>query len=97
MGCATATHDIKGLFDTVGIPCNTSDWRLFIDRSSKILKAVLLHNTNQWPSIPLAHSVHMKKEHQNVKILLSALKYEQFNWEVIKGKGKVGGLRCISA
>lgn len=76
-------HDIRGLFDAMGIPCNTSDWRLFIDSSSKSLKAVLLHNTNQWPSIPLAHSVHMKEEYQNVKILLSALKYEQFSWEVI--------------
>ena len=42
-------HEIKGLFDTVGIPWNTSDWWLFIDSSSKSLKAVLLHNTNQWP------------------------------------------------
>ena len=76
-------HDIKELFDTVGIPCNTSDWWLFIDSSSKSLKAVLLHNPNQWPSIPLAHSVHLKEEYQNLKILLSALKYDQFNWEVI--------------
>ena len=36
-----------------------------------------------WPSITLAYSVHMKNEYQNVKILLSALKYDQFNWEVI--------------
>ena len=32
-------HDIKGVFNTVGIPWNTSDWRLFIDSSSKSLKA----------------------------------------------------------
>ena len=64
-------------------PCNPSEWRLFIDSSSRSLKAVLLHNTNKCPSIPLAHSVHMKEEYQNIKILLSALKYDQYSWEVI--------------
>ena len=75
-------HDIKGLFQAMGIPCNPSEWRLFIDSSSKILKAVLLHNTNKCPSILLAHSVHMKEEYQNIKLLLIALKYDQY-WEVI--------------
>ena len=73
-------HSVIGLFKAIGICCNTSDWRFFIDSSSRSLKAILLHNTNQWPSIPLAHSVHMKETYENVKILLSALKY---NWEVI--------------
>ena len=61
-------HDIQGLFDAMGIPCNVCDWRLFIDSSRRSLKAVLLHNTNQWPSIPLAHSVHMKENYENVKV-----------------------------
>ena len=77
-------HSITGLFEAIGIPCNPSDWRLFIDSSSRSLKAVLLHNTNQWPSIPLAHSVHMKETYENVKILLSALKYTQYNWEITR-------------
>ena len=76
-------HSVTGLFKAIGIPCNTSDWRFFIDSSSRNLKAILLHNTNQWPSIPLDHSVHMKETYENVKILLSALKYTQYNWEVI--------------
>ena len=76
-------HDIRGLFEAIGIPCNTSDWRLFIYSSSKSLKAVLLHNTNKCPSIPLAYSVQMKENYENVKMLLSALRYDQYNWEVI--------------
>ncbi|CAK8683707.1 unnamed protein product [Clavelina lepadiformis] len=67
----------------MGISCNPSEWRLFIDSSSRSLKAVLLHNTNKCPSIPLAHSVYMKEEYQNIKILMSALKYDHYNWEVI--------------
>ncbi len=76
-------HDVQGLFDAMGVPCSIDQWRLFIDSSSKSLKAVLLHNTNQFPSIPLAHSVHMKEEYQNLKALLTALKYDEFNWDVI--------------
>ncbi|CAK8673450.1 unnamed protein product [Clavelina lepadiformis] len=76
-------HDIEGLFQAMGISCNPSEWRLFIDSSSRSLKAVLLHNTNKCPSIPLAHSVYMKEEYQNIKILMSALKYDHYNWEVI--------------
>ena len=67
----------------MGIPCNPSEWRLFIDSSSRSFKAVLLHNASKCPSIALAHSVHMKEEYQNIKILLSALKYDQHSWEVI--------------
>ena len=65
-------HDVRGLFQAIGIPCNVNDWRLFIDSSSRNLKAVLLHNTNQCSSIPLAHSVVMKENYQNVKALLDA-------------------------
>ena len=43
-------HDIKELFEAIRIPCNTSDWRLFIDSSSKkVLK--LFYCTTQ-TSIP---------------------------------------------
>ena len=49
--------DIQGLFQEIGIAYSASDWRLFIDSSKRSLKAVLLHNGNVYPSIPVAHSV----------------------------------------
>ena len=52
--------DIQGLIEKLGTVYNPSDWRLFIDASKSSLKAVLLHNTNQFASIPLAHSTCMK-------------------------------------
>jgi hypothetical protein len=76
-------NDVTALFREIGIPCNPQEWRLFIDSTNKSLKAVLLHNGNQLPSIPVAHSVHLKEEYQNVKKLLTALKYEEYEWEVI--------------
>ena len=46
--------DVKGLFSALGIDHDSTKWRLFIDISTKSLKAVLLHNGNIYSSIPLA-------------------------------------------
>ena len=74
--------DIFGVFNEIGIDYNTADWRLFIDSSVKSLKAVLLHNGNEFLSIPVDHSVHMKEEYENVKTLLNMIKYISHNWEL---------------
>jgi len=74
--------DIFGLFNEIGIDYDPSDWRLFMDSSVKSLKAVLLHNGNEFPSIPVGHSVHMKEEYENVKTLLDMIKYTRHNWEL---------------
>jgi hypothetical protein len=42
-------------------------WRLFIDPSEVILKAVLLHNGNIHFSILLAHAVRMKETYASVQ------------------------------
>ena len=76
-------HDIVGLFEGIGIPCYTNDWRLFIDSSQRSLKAVLLHNGNIYPSLPVAHSVILKERYDNVKKLLDLIKYGNYGWEVI--------------
>ena len=47
-------HNVNRLFGSIGISCVLNDWRLFIDSSSKNLKAVLLHNRNRYPSGPLS-------------------------------------------
>jgi hypothetical protein len=36
-------------------------WRFFIGTSKVSLEAILLHNGNKHPSIPLAHAVPMKE------------------------------------
>jgi len=50
--------DIDGLMQTLNINHIPLDWRLFIDSSKLSLKAVLLHNSNTLPSIPVGHSVY---------------------------------------
>ena len=96
-------NNVSGLFYSIGIPCIPSEWRLFIDSSSKSLKAVLLHNGNKYPSLPLAHSVHLKETYKNVKTVLNVLKYDRYNWEVIGDfkmiaffDGNAGGVHEIS-
>lgn len=42
---------------------------------SSSLKAVLLHNGNRLPSIPVGHAVHMKETYENMKALLHSIQY----------------------
>ena len=46
--------DVDGLLVALNLHHDTSQWRLFIDSSKRSLKAALLHNGNQLPSIPVA-------------------------------------------
>ena len=83
--------NIPGLFTSLGLPHNPSDWRLFIDSSKQSLKGVLLHNGNKYPSIPIAHSVHLKESYDNMELLLEAVKYSEYQWSLC-GDLKVIGL-----
>ena len=70
--------NIPGLFTSLGLPHNPSDWRLFIDSSKRSRKGVLLYNGNKYPSIPIAHSVHLKGSYDNMELLLEAIKYSEY-------------------
>ena len=48
--------NVQGLIKKLGTVYNFNSWHFFIDASKSSLNAVLLHNTNQFASIPLAHS-----------------------------------------
>lgn len=74
--------DVIGLFTAIGLKHDPADWRLFIDSSTRSLKAVLLHNGNKYPSLPLAHSVQKKENYDNVKQLLEKVNYADFKWDV---------------
>jgi len=61
---------------------NPLDWRLFVVSCKLSLKAVLLHNGKALPSIPVGHSVHNKESYQNMKILMKAINYDKFKWQI---------------
>ena len=58
----------------------SNDWRLFIDSSKRSLKCVLIHNANQYESIPIGHSVTLKENYENIKVVLEKLKYCVHQW-----------------
>ena len=74
--------NIPGLFTSLCLPHNPSNWRLFIDSSKWSLKGVLMHNGNKYPSIPIAHSVHLKESYDNMELLLEAIKYCEYQWSL---------------
>ncbi|KAL7291721.1 hypothetical protein TKK_0014509 [Trichogramma kaykai] len=69
----------------------TNEWRLFIDSSKRSLKAVLLHNTNKYASIPIAHSTTMHETYESMKILLDSIRYDEYKF-MICGDLKVLGM-----
>ena len=76
-----ACTDTDSLMQAVGIKHNPVDWRLFTDSSKLSLKAVLLHNGNNPPSIPVGHSVHNKELYENRNFLLEAINCDKFKWK----------------
>jgi predicted nucleic acid-binding Zn ribbon protein len=56
---------------------DASVWVLFINRSKRSLKAVLLHDGNNVASIPIAHSIHLNETYENLRIVL-----EKINWNL---------------
>lgn len=75
-------HDINGLFNEFGEPYDPTEWRLFIDSSKLSLKAVLLHQGNDKPSIPLVHAVNMKETYESMALLLKLINYNQHQWKI---------------
>ena len=72
-------------------PYDPNDWRLFIDASKTSLKAVLVHNGNEKPSIPIRYAVNTKETYATMAHLLEIIKYREHNWKVC-GDLKVVGL-----
>ena len=74
--------DIEGLMTELEYEQNSAHWRLFIDSSKTSLKAVLLHNGNIKPSIPVGYSILRKEIYDTMKILLDILEYPKYSWKI---------------
>ena len=74
--------NVAGLFQQLGYKHDHSEWRLFIDSSKLSLKAVLLHNGNEKPSVPLVHAVGLKETYKSMETILQLIKYSLRNWNI---------------
>lgn len=75
--------DVDALMTAMSFVHNVNEWRLFIDSSNTSLKAVLLHNGNEKPSIPIAHTVGMKETYHSMKTILEAINYKRYEWQIV--------------
>ena len=70
--------NIPGLFAKMGLSDYNSDkLRMFIDSSKQGLKCVLLHKGNNFACVPIGHSVVVKEQYLNVKLVLNKLWYSE--------------------
>ena len=46
------------------------------------IKAVLLHNGNTLPSVPIAYITTMKESYENLKAVLICIQYDDRNWNI---------------
>jgi len=74
-GALVYCNDVCGLMEELQLQYVPEQWRLFIDSSMLSIKAVLKHNGNKHPSIPLAHAVHMKQSYASIQGLLKKACY----------------------
>lgn len=76
-------NDVHGLFHLFQHEHKPEEWRLFLDGSSTSLKAVLLHNGNQRPSVPLAFSRHCPEKYETMQKILQHIGYDHFKWDTV--------------
>ena len=74
-------NNIAGLLSQLGITLYTpAAWRLFLDSSKRSLKCVLLHNGNVYGAVPVGHTVHLREECNDIKMVIDLLKYHEHKW-----------------
>ena len=83
--------DIYGPMHSLENQYEDDDRRLFIDSDKTSLKAVLLHNGNEKPSVPAAYSTKTKETYESIKHLLTYIRYYDHNWQIC-GDLKVVGI-----
>jgi len=77
-GTIVACKNMVGFFKALNMSHCSYEWRLFLDSPKVSLKAVLLHNGNVLPSIPVAHAFGIKESDDSMKQLLQYLKYDTY-------------------
>lgn len=52
------------------------------DFSKRSFKGFLLHNSNQYVSLPTAHSVHLKETFENLETSFGKIRDEEHGWQL---------------
>ena len=74
-------NNVEGVLKKLGVTqYDPNDWQLFIDSCKRSLKCVLLHNENNFGSIPLGHSTTLKEKYSDIKFVLEKIGNYKHNW-----------------
>jgi hypothetical protein len=57
-----------------------NEWRLFIEYPKRSFKPVRLHIGNNYASLPVGHSVHLKVSYENFELVLTKIGYTAHDW-----------------
>lgn len=77
--------DVQGLMNHLKPNvCKPNKWRIFMDSLKRSLKAVLLHNGNEYACVPITHSTKLKESYENMKYVLEKIKYTEHKWQVCR-------------
>ncbi|UYV69091.1 hypothetical protein LAZ67_6002396 [Cordylochernes scorpioides] len=88
-------NDVVSVMEAFGHDNDTEEWRLLVDSSKIILKAVLLHNGNKFISVPIAHASNMEETYENMKLLLKKIEYERYDWKICSDLKVIALLRGL--
>ena len=72
-------NNVCSVIQVLGHQCDPTEWRLFLDSSKVCLKAVILHNRNKFPSVPVTHATNIKESYENTKLGLENIQFEKYN------------------
>ena len=75
-------NDVFALFQSIGMIHDQTNWRLFVNSSKESIKAVLLHNGNRYPTVPVAYSTTLKETYYNLQLISDKLYYHSHLWYV---------------
>ena len=64
------------------LECHSTNPKIgnFIDSPMRSLKCVLLHNGNQFASLPISHLTILKEKYEAMKYVLEKIGYDQHKW-----------------
>ena len=86
-------NNVEGVLKKLGVTqYDPNDWRLFIDSCKQSLKCVLLHNGNDFGSIPFGHSTTIKEKYSDIKFVLEKIGHNKHNWIICVDLKMVGFL-----
>ena len=78
----TYCSDINSLLENLTNDASSKKWSLFIDFSKRTLKAALICELHEYPSIPIVHA-RVKEDRRSVLRILELIKNKEKNWPII--------------